>query len=695
MARARAKQIVTIEYNAQTRQAIGEIRRLTGQSVTMQREMSGHLRSLATGWRGFGLAMQGVREALGLVTGAWRVLSGAIGGVAAESQAQAEGVRRLGQSLARHGLDLAQYRERIESVAASQQRWTAFGDDATRATLAALADATRGLALEYADLERGMLVLQDVQADTGQSADALAASVAKAAAGQTTALARMLPAYRSQLAAIGDLSDAGERYRATLGVLEEAYGGQARAIGSLELQQARLRNGLGDVREALGDLINGALQSSGVLGTMADATDSLAAQIADADSAVGGFVRDGLGAVLAVAGAVVQALGRVAQGMTLLRDAARVGSEALTGVLLGAERNIVLNRLRAEANDIAVEIQRAQRAIAGAAHLDETVRASVVASQEALIEDLRAAHARVETELRQTRDAWASVTDAQAADVGSQIDALVRNAQVWETSLEGVADMMSRVREGLRSSFELGGSAGRALSAGGADGGGPGAALAQAGGSGAVAGARLAAERDWWAGILEVHRWGFGELLALAEHWGGLVLDHAAGAAEKRLEIIRREADAASQIWQAQSDALDQIWQVALGSMSSGLVRLVGDADASFGQIAQSMLSSIGSTMQQISIAMIAGGTASGPFGAPMLLFGIGAQVAAALFGRGGGGRGARAANAAAGVRAPLERGRPQQNVTYVVQAGIAVATEEQLRRTVTSLVRTSQELGE
>jgi hypothetical protein len=143
------------------------------------------------------------------------------------------------------------------------------------------------------------------------------------------------------------------------------------------------------------------------------------------------------------------------------------------------------------------------------------------------------------------------------------------------------------------------------------------------------------------------------------------------------------------------TEAMVGVFLGGLGDMSRGFGALVDDVGEGARQIAQSLLSSIGGAMQSLAIAMIAGGAAAGPFGVPLLLLGAGASVAASLLGRGGGGRGARAASATAGVRAPLNQRPVERHVTYVVQAGIAVASEDALRRTVAGLVRTSQELGE
>jgi hypothetical protein len=476
-----------------------------------------------------------------------------------------------------------------------------------------------------------------------------------------------------------------------------------------------VEEGVQGVQATVGSLLVRALSRAvGGSGEVREGMRGLAEEVARADTSLGEVVRGGLALLIEGAGLGAQALLWLGQGLAALPGLAGVAQNALAGVFLEADRTVRANQVRdlfdREA-ELFAELERARGALST---IESFGHPDAVLGQQARVDALADSLARIQEEQREAGREYEAflesiraqerATEESTASLSRQ---MAQQRETFESLRSRVAELTAGMVAGLEGDIDV-----------------PEPPRRPAGGTGAERERRRqeAAERatdDAQSAAEHVQIWASAyaarveaareaarrleqleKLAATAKHEQALEVvaqqqQLAQDAAEKRLQIIRQEADAAGQRWQQEADALNQIWQSAVNSMVGGLVRLAGDTDATFAQIAQSMLSSIGSTMQQISIAMIAGGTASGPFGVPMLLFGIGAQVAAALLGRGGGGRGARAANAATGVRAPLERGTPQQVVNYVVQAGWVFASRDALRRGFSDLARESAELGE
>lgn len=223
-----------------------------------------------------GQGLTRVISALGVAAGAVGVALVAMG---REALAQEEVFTRLEDSLQRAGIAYDDVSGRLSEFMAQQQRVTRFGDDQTAAAMANLARLTQSMAPTVAQLEEMTTLSQDIAEATGRDLDRTAEYVARAFAGTTEGLDRLLPAHREYLQELGKMEDSAERAAAVMGLLEAEFGGVAEAIPETTLAIARLQNGLGDVREAIGDAALEGIQASGAFDSLADAADVLAAAL--------------------------------------------------------------------------------------------------------------------------------------------------------------------------------------------------------------------------------------------------------------------------------------------------------------------------------------------------------------------------------------------------------------------------------
>lgn len=227
--------------------------------------------------------LKAVGQGLTRVIGALGVAAGAVGvalvAMGREALAQEEVFTRLEDSLQRAGIAYDDVSGRLSEFMAQQQRVTRFGDDQTAAAMANIARLTQSMGPTVAQLEEMTALTQDIAEATGRDLDRTAEYVARAFAGTTEGLDRLLPAHREYLQELGKMEDSAERAAAVMGLLEAEFGGVAEAIPETTLAIARLQNGLGDVREAIGDAALEGIQASGAFDSLADAADVLAAAL--------------------------------------------------------------------------------------------------------------------------------------------------------------------------------------------------------------------------------------------------------------------------------------------------------------------------------------------------------------------------------------------------------------------------------
>lgn len=314
---SKARYTAEVRYSAQTGALVGEVRRAAREQIAAIRGVEDAVKTQTTGWRGLGNELVRLQAGIQVARQAYTALRGVIVDTVGSALEERRGIVALDRALRAHGYTYAQLHDQIETVVASQQHLTRYGDTETRATLAAVAQATRGLALDYGTLERATLLIQDAQEATGRSSQELAEAVGRAIGGQGRGLATILPQYRDLLNHIGQLHDRGERVTRVMDLLTEAYGGQAQQIDDVDRGIAEATNTWGDFKEAIGDTVIEALRTSGALDEITGGIQDMIAWVTQHGDVVRGWLSD--------LGTLAQAAVTTMQAAVLLLDRLRVG----------------------------------------------------------------------------------------------------------------------------------------------------------------------------------------------------------------------------------------------------------------------------------------------------------------------------------------------------------------------------------
>ena len=229
-------------------------------------------------WTSFGGS---IKSAGAVVAAALAATAAAAAGVglafakfARESQAQEVIFTRLRTSVESTGRAYADVASDLDSFFAERQRFTQFGDDATAALTASIISLTAATGASLDEVKELTSLAQDMSVALGVDASTAADALAKAFAGNTQAIARMLPAHRDALDQIAKIPDASERARQSIGLLSGQFSGAATQVDAYTLATSRLNNGMGDLREALGDLVTRNVQVQGAISAAADSLDS-------------------------------------------------------------------------------------------------------------------------------------------------------------------------------------------------------------------------------------------------------------------------------------------------------------------------------------------------------------------------------------------------------------------------------------
>ena len=165
-------------------------------------------------------------------------------GKAIEEAAKAEAVDvRLAQAIRNSGQSVDEVLPKLKAQASALQDVTGVGDETIKSGQALLVGLGR---LRGEGLERATKATLDFSVATGMDLDAAFKLVAKAAAGQTSALSR----YGIK---VDESIPKQERFNAVLGKMEEVAGGQAQArLRTYEGRVAEFHERIGDLREELG-----------------------------------------------------------------------------------------------------------------------------------------------------------------------------------------------------------------------------------------------------------------------------------------------------------------------------------------------------------------------------------------------------------------------------------------------------------
>jgi len=232
---------------------------------------------------------------------------------------------------------------------------TGMADDELRPALMTIVGATK----DAVQAQSLLAVAVDTSVGSGRDLQSVAAAVAKAVGGQTTALGRLVPGLDKAALKSGDLNK-------IMGALEDRFGGSAAAAArTLEGQIKRLQDGFNELKESFGkgflDSLQGTTEGSGDLaqilrelqpqaeqfgrdiGTLANALSGLGTIMGWVNSA-GDMMPDWLGTSISAVRRFIDPAYAVIQGLTILSqsqaDAAREAEIHAATVKTQTERMI-------------------------------------------------------------------------------------------------------------------------------------------------------------------------------------------------------------------------------------------------------------------------------------------------------------------------------------------------------------------
>lgn len=361
-----------------------------------------------------------------------------------EALEQREVFRRLEDSLQRAGIAYGDVSDEIARFAAERQRMTRFGDDQTAAVMSRVAQLTQSLQPSMRQLQEMTVLTQDVAEATGRDSSRIAEYVARAFAGTTEGLDRLIPAHREYLQEINKIEDAHERAALVTQLLREEFDGVSEAIPETTLAVSRLQNGLGDLREALGNAALEGQEASGALTNTADAVDYLAAALDPASESTNAL-SEAVQAMAASSGQAIIGLARlVVQTFVDLRmESLRLEGALESGRLESAQADIrAIDAILEGGGGRAGQVARgAIAAVPLAALADEGISAMQGTSSNLEIAGMAASASREEL-LQRRAEAAAMVEVSQRAREQSQqaLAALGASYEEFDDLLQRGAD---------------------------------------------------------------------------------------------------------------------------------------------------------------------------------------------------------------------------------------------------------------
>lgn len=268
---SRSRHEAQVRYSAETKQLVAEVRAAGRAQQQAIKGVEDAVRSQASGWRGLTAHLANVRQSYLLVRGVMSSVVGEFMRLVDSSAQQQSAIRQQTRALSLHGIawrdataEIARFEDQLTST-------TRFGDEQTREVMTRIAQATAGMSLSLADLQRSATLALDIMEATGKSAQETAQILAKTWSGNFESVRELLPEVARELARLEEGSgNAAEALRR----LEAAFGGAREQLSAQEQGLAEARNRWGDFKQVLGDVAGDALVS--VTGGLTDVADALA-----------------------------------------------------------------------------------------------------------------------------------------------------------------------------------------------------------------------------------------------------------------------------------------------------------------------------------------------------------------------------------------------------------------------------------
>ena len=504
----RISQSVNIDYNAKTRQLSAQMGQIQRMHQRTSQAMADQIGRVAGGWNSWKTGLVTAQAAISLVSQGMRALGAVLSATSGAALEESNAFSQLADSLAVTGIAWEDSRDRVLAFADAIQATTRVGDDSTARIIQQVAGLTRGLELNLDEILQLSQATIDITESTGQSVESVGRALARVRAGEFGAMGRFLPGMDAQLEA---LEASGGSAAEAIDMISTAFAGAASAGDSLSIEFARMTNAGGDVMETLGGIINNALRSSGVVGTLSDRLDSLAIELADANTTAGRLVREGMSAILSTAEFVVVAVARVAQGVRLMADAMAVGRESLTDFFLAVDERGATARLQrqlADTLDLMVQLRDFGEIRTGTDVLGQMGLAPEAVSGDpvALMESLRERAVAIQLDMDRVSGGFEDARSAQQAEIERSLENLVSNAQNTQNIIEEIQTGADAMRAGIAESFDRGAVTQR----GGIGGGGDGV-------EGDAAGGALETARSIKEGLGEILQQQYDEQQAIAE----------------------------------------------------------------------------------------------------------------------------------------------------------------------------------
>jgi hypothetical protein len=460
----RARKVVEVNYEAKSRKLVSEMRRVSGASTRMGRAMNQSLRGTFGPWKKLKDSIGAIDSGLRLASKAANAFSGTMTSTFTSAREQERIIQDMANSLASVGVTWEDGGVKALEFASRMQRTAGVADEETERIVQRFSVMSRGLNLSSDDIIVASEAIINMQHETGASFETLERIVARVAAGEATSLSRVLPGMSVQMQAVADSGASASEMLAALGA---EFEGAAAGADQLTIDMNRLGASTGDIGEAIGGILTAGARASGVFGDMATGADTLAVAIADAESQIGIFVREGLARIVTAASFVIQAQARIAQGFDVMGSAARMAGRRMTEALIDDRRRLELQGLEhdlARVTELQETMERSIQQSAGqrggpggfVGMGGEELSALGLPSDLALgsIEAAIAITAQRQVELRNeiglTDEAFRAAIEGEARERQEIFDNLIGRLGTTETMIEAIRDGAREFSEALR-----------------------------------------------------------------------------------------------------------------------------------------------------------------------------------------------------------------------------------------------------
>ena len=631
---------------------------------------------------------------------------GSLGRMVGEAREQNRVLADLASTLDRAGVGWAENSDRALEFASTLQRTAGIADNETQRTMQLVAAMGRGVMDSFDDIANATEFVVNAAAQTGQGVDSLGRIAARVANRDVAALSRSLPGLAAQLEI---MKEAGATGSEMLSFMAEQMRGVAAEGDTMHIQLSRLAASYGDVREAVGQIVLGALESSGAVDSLAGSFDSLAEAIADPTTQAGRFVRDGLSGVIAFGNFAIQVIGRLALGFNMLKSSLDVAAARFAQEMLERERAAAgfaghMAEVRRDALADELEALQAQIRAAGGPRAVEggPFGGAILQRERELREALADQGGRVD-DLSLRYDGLSDVIEGAERETRGLIAQFENMTLAGDDALRTVAEQARAIRDALSFEFDpsdLGGERG----AGGADPGG--------GGDGDDEPDPRDVARQMWLDARAMQKEaasefntlvGEGIAQAVADAMEALEEDEIAQRLKELLKPVGEEAGMS--LGEGIVLGLETATQAIEGFSSSIAKIMEGGAQAGADRIA-GVFQFLGQAAQiaaAVGIAAKASASWLGPLSTFIAIASASASFAASLGAGGGGGggstgagargaTGAEAADVLVGQRPEATRGGITRNIS--INAGYVLNNTE-TRRELGSIIMEAQELNE